>query len=348
MTTNNSIKCLDSSEELSLIQNAEKKLKGVIIDKDSNTVVQNFFMPIEFILGKDNHEINSFPTTLYKYVEGTSIRVYFWKDKWRISTTSRLDAFTSFWSNPVSFGALFVERLQKLGVSTLEEFYGLLDVSKVYFFLLPTSGMNRIGVLEDLNELFLIAMHQLQHEDTLQYGIDLEGFPNHGVWKYLDKYMVSDVNELDNLTKSIDTDGFIWFPPNGNNQMVKFVTESYISRCKLRDNQANISFRYLQLKKNGDTEGCRKLEEMYPEARFDDLDNTMERLSRFLHKMYINRYVHKEYVIVNRTYYTILKRIHGLYISSRVPTSIKQVKDVIMENDTRLILSLLRKFSNPT
>lgn len=345
-------KCLDFTDELKLIQNTEQKLKGVIVDNDSNVVVHNFCMPTEYTLGKNNaiifEEISfSFPTTLYKYVEGTSIRVYRWNEKWRISTTSRLDAFTSFWSTPSSFGSLFSKLLtEHLGVPTIDDFFNLLDPHKIYFYLLPTTGTNRIGTLHDVHKLFLVA---IQEGSKLYYGKELPK-ESSTIWEYLEEFEVSGKEELERfLSISTDqTDGFLWFPLERDNRIVKFVTEKYLNRCKLRDNQANILFRYLQLKKKGDTEGCEKLREMYSNSTFEELDNTLERLSRYLHKLYISRYVHKEYVIVNRQYYSILKRIHSLYISNRVPTVVNRVTDVILENDARLILSLLRKFSNPT
>jgi len=352
ISRDSNFKCIDFNEDLKLVYNRAKKLKGIITDNNSNTVVQNFQVPIEYVIGKDTNaikdSIREFPISLFKYVEGTSIRVYFWNGDWRISTTSRLDANTSFWSKSSSFGSLFSDLVTSITGVPIEVFLMSLNKDRIYFFTLPTTGTNRIGTKYELNNFFLMG---IQENDKLLYGKNL---PKDEVnaWMYLEDIHVDSMESLETLLSKDNTEndsflGYLFYPDmDSNNQVIKILTEQYFSRCRLRDNQSNLYFRYLELKKSQDDEQCLKLIDMYPEISFTkEIDMKLDKLCKFLHKMYINRYVYKEYIVLDRIYFNILKRIHTLYIEKRRPTTVYHIKDIIYENDPPVILSLIRKFS---
>jgi hypothetical protein len=122
-------------------------------------------------------------------IEGSILRVYYSKDEWHISTNGRLDAFTSFWANPESFGKQFENLIFTLTREQLDfdEFCCGLDQEYNYFFLLPTFENNRLGALEDIMKFYLVGLEHTK-DHTLLSGSSLpsytRGFTNHQLWSY--------------------------------------------------------------------------------------------------------------------------------------------------------------------
>ena len=101
---------VEMTEDLRLYRTEDMRYKGIICDQQDQLIVQNFAVPTEFILPRDHEAVyesfrdETFPLTVYESIEGTILRVYWFGDEWRVSTTSRIDAFGSSWASEQSFG----------------------------------------------------------------------------------------------------------------------------------------------------------------------------------------------------------------------------------------------------
>ena len=78
-----------------------------------------------------------------QYVEGIKLTVYYYADKWMISTTRVIDAFSSFWSSPKSFGTMFMEACEILYPHVHNQLLGNLSEGPLsalhsYVFILST------------------------------------------------------------------------------------------------------------------------------------------------------------------------------------------------------------------
>lgn len=357
------LRCVDITENLKLFHNTNNKVKGIITDSHNNVIVNNFPVPIEYILSKDTNtilekNINTYPFTIYNYIEGTSIRVFKYANEWKISTTSRLDAYTSYWSNSKSFGTMFSELLTSISEKTMDDFFTSLDENNIYYFILPTFGTSRIGAKQNHKKIFLVGIQEM-NSDKIIFGEELKN-KNLGenLWSYLDSYVINsreqfeellnkNYNEstVENNDSTVDFCGYLVYDMDMK-EIYRLVTESYYNRCKVRNNNSNLFLRYIQLKKNNKNL-CDDLINLFPEISFhDEIDVQFEKLCKFLHKMYINRYVYKEYIILEKKLYNILKKAHIIYLDKKNPTTIDTIKEIIYKNNPKIILSLIRNFSH--
>ena len=81
-----------------------KILRGYGLDRTEEVVIN----PQDPIWGPlDKVDLNT--DKVIQYVEGIKLTVFYYAGEWRISTTRVIDAFSSFWSSPKSFGTMFME-----------------------------------------------------------------------------------------------------------------------------------------------------------------------------------------------------------------------------------------------
>ena len=100
----------DSDERL-------KQCRGVVFNKDKivlkaypyhKEINQSDFSELEKDMEGENFE----KCTFYDALEGALIRMYYFNDKWYVSTNKKLDAFKSKWASTESFGASFKGALE--------------------------------------------------------------------------------------------------------------------------------------------------------------------------------------------------------------------------------------------
>jgi len=332
-------KGVEMNEHLRLYHTIDDKYKGIIFDQSYQLVLFNFPIPEEVVVESTDQLSNlelDFPLQVYDSVEGTLIRLFYFKDEWQMATSSRLDAYTSFWSSHKSFGKQFEEYVEDISGTPLEVFLCSLDRSIAYFFLLPTSGVNRIGKAEDEKDkkVYLVGT---QSEGKIHLADSSLGS---NVWSYLESITVNHLEELLELTVK---NPLVYYS-SGLDKIQKFMSRDYTERCKLRNNSQNVVGRYFELLRE-DSDQAEKFRSMYPEANLEFYSKQLHTIVGYIHKNYYNRYVKKEYTIVPKIYFGIMKKCHEHYLETREKTTVEQVYNIILEQDTKLILSLIRNFS---
>ncbi len=320
-------------------------VKGLITDHKENRVLENFSVPVEYVVPNQERELRSeliFPLMAYSAEEGTLIRVYFFQDEWRISTSSRIDAYESFWASRQSFGSQFEEYVVSITGTPLEVFLCSLDPSLKYFFLLPTSGLNRLGKLpsDESTRIFLVGIQTA--DGVLKYGEEIHN-QERNAWSYLDEYVFSNFEDF--MLHVLRKGNLIIYR---SSDILKCISEAYKLRCDVRNNEMNVTLRYVELLRES-PEQCKILEEMYPdemypELKLRDIPSKLEGITRYIHDNYMSRYVQKEYVQIPKTYYEIMKRCHEDYRSTREKTTLDKVWNTVLSQEPKNILSLIRNF----
>ena len=124
-----------------------KRTRGVVFNGDD--VVFSGFNYVEDINVNDKERLNKLESSLnsknfkvYNSYEGTLIRVFYFGDKWYITTHRKLDAFKSKWAGKNSFGECFKNSINENG--NYELFFDGLDKRFGYMFLLVNNNDNRI------------------------------------------------------------------------------------------------------------------------------------------------------------------------------------------------------------
>lgn len=339
-----------------------KASRGVIRNGD-NILCKTFGYTPE-ISCEDNERIKSLVHSLsqckvYDAEEGASVRLWFSKDssaaggKWRISTHRKIDAFHSRWGNPnsKSFGDMFVEALRhecsigemnnrSFSSDLLNEYTESLDKNKSYVFLVRNSDENRIvcDASDHTQAYFIGAFDRSTH--LLVEGND-SGFPTPM------SHQFESVDDLIGFVSNVDSrkkQGLIVYLPNQT--QFKVMNQNYLNFFGARGNEPSIKFRYLQVR--GDQNMVSMLYTLYPEhiPTFEMYENILTDVSRKIHRSYVNRFIHHQFVTLPQHEYFILQACHGWHVQDRQRNkiSLEKVTDVIDSQSPTSLNKLIKPY----
>ena len=304
--------------------------RGIVFSGDI-LVMKSFPFTYDYT-EKENHEeihalLHNNICSIYDSFEGALLRMFFFNNKWYLSTNRKLDAYKSRWASRTTFGELFHQALQyefitneifrkNLGGEAgggdddiMNRFLNILNTRKQYMFLLLNNHENRIVCRYDHPKFlhvgtFMDGNLSLQHENI---GLD---YPKQHLFESIDE-MYRYVNTLDwNLLQ-----GLIIF--GQNNKQYKILNPTYIDLCKIRGNESSIKFRYLQLR--NDTAKKEALRKLYPEwsATFDAYDQYIIDICNNILQGYINRYIRKIFVTLPLEQFIIMSEVHKWHVLDR-------------------------------
>lgn len=304
-----------------------KKCRGVVFHKDT-MILQAFPYTNEY--SNNDPELKNVIDDISKWsfydsFEGALLRMFYFENRWFLSTHRKLDAFQSKWSSRDSFGTLFVKgleheyirsssfekRIGKDASNILQKFQETLDVSSQYMFLVRNTLENRI-VCDPPSE-----------EDTKLFHV---GTFKNGIFERdseidLPKPSKIELNSLTDLTAYVEKidiakkQGVICF--DRTNQPVKVLNDFYMEMFKARGNEPSVKFRYLQVRMNKKIVDI--LSRLYPNmtSTFDDYEKTLYDIAQMIHRSYIMRFIKKRYVIVPKEEYQVIKECHTWYLSDQ-------------------------------
>lgn len=360
-------KCTDSNEKLFLYnythcdnesESLIKECRGIIKTSDGKIIVQTFNYTDEYLdtdAAGIHGRIQNIDEWHIRYsMEGTLIRVFYYDNEWYISTHKKLNAFKSRWSCRDTFGDIFRMGLQEVFGSecesdVLQEFLARLDKSKIYVFLLRSNHENRIvcqahyvGKREQIVYVgffttpdFAFVLNNGVTESSI---VDDVGDGSNDAESWLRALAapkatvpvttVDDLIALAGTVNPFEYQGLIMFHKQSRDHF-KIVHHKYHDLSKLRDNNPNLRFRYLELRQ--DAEKIQQLYALYPRFAdmFDDYEDILHKIARMILHFYVSRYIKNKYVTLPREEYLVMKKCHEWYLSDRVNNRIFTAK--IME-----------------
>lgn len=276
-----------------------KECKGVIFDRNGNLIVQTIpFIEEMLDVYKDLDNFNDY--TIHEAYEGTMIRVFWYEDKWYISTFKKLNAYTSYWGtgsdeNPLpSFGELFEKRILEK-YSHLEEFYSTLNKDYTYLFILLP------------NENTRLVSHA--REDVLLFGVYNKGVKVNETLETFEmpkKLSFENIEVLKEYVENMD-----WKEKSGvllqsENRLIRVYNSKYYHLLQLRDPSfQDVGVRYL-LCKDEEKEDLKKL---YPNFNFERYESALVSATTHLYDVAVRR--KSEYVHVSPIENTVLKFFEG-------------------------------------
>lgn len=357
------IKCTDSDENLSNFcysnenprsdedgetfdKNKDyiKQVRGVVVDKDYNIVMSAFPYTPQYSVDeiytnvaelffnastqtelsqsdRVNDGINM--CRFYECHEGALIRMFYYSDKWYITTHRRLNAFKSKWGGVESYGTAFKKGLKhqiennpelkdKLPVTDgnyYDAFQSLLDTTKHYMFLVANTSDNRL-VCNGVDS------PTIWHVGTFKDGVllnDDDIFVNKPV-----EINFSELDEIKTYVTNVDitkSPGLIVFMP-GNVQF-KISNSEYMKYLDVRGNQPSVKFRYLQIR--CDPEYNTRMRELYPDfcKDFDEYENMLKTVTKEIHSAYMDRFIHKKFISVPQAEFAVIRTAHGWFMENR-------------------------------
>jgi len=322
----------DSSDEL-------KAYRGLVFDKDILIASSLGFTP-EY----NENELDKIPDlnlTDYSFFpaeEGTLLRVFFHK-KWYLSTHRKLDAFQSRWGSNESFGDIFLKCIGQ----TFENLTSLLNQFNVYFFLVRNTKETRIvSHPPEMPKVYHVGT--LVDNEVFDMSIDI-GIPRQQEMTF------ESMNDVSNYVFNCDplkVQGLIAFSKDGKGKQLKIVNTKYQYYSRIRDNEPDLNFRFLQLWRDKTSLLYQKFMELYPQ--FDNktelYTNYSFKIAKYLHNMYFKKFVKKEKVICQKEEWSILQNVHTWFWAERTTRKVTfdvMYKMVLSDENLRAFYRIMRR-----
>lgn len=362
------VRVVDSDENLKLYcystcdENDSDEVKfcrGLVFDNDKNLVLKAYSYTPEYTTEEHEKIISLLQPvwsgcTVFDSYEGAIIRVFYFKDKWYISTHRRLDAFKSKWADKLSFGSLFFERLMD-EVETSEDFssfvgspsenekfedrfLSLLNKEYQYFFLVKPSGENRI-VSDYPENNFVLHVGTFKGQEEVNESIGLSKPQQHNFDTIEDMLAYVDNVNIGKLQ------GTVVFTPT---TQIKVLNTEYKYYFDIRGNEPSIKFRYLQLRM--DRQKRRDLMDLYPThvPIFDSYEDIIYDIAQNIKNAYVERFIRKQFVRMPQEEYAIMKQCHEWHHENRDQHHInfQRVIDIINDQSPTKLNHLIRRYIN--
>lgn len=336
-----------------------KNSRGIIKTKHGNVVCKTFnFVPELLETDKDEikKQLEDFSNLkFYVAEEGSLVRLFFFKNKWHLSTHRKISAFNSRWGSEEdaeSFGEMFVNclvhelggKLKNLEVESSDDIFDVychtLDTKKIYTYLIRCNEFNRIvcdAVVDPT--MYFTGSFETQTFSLLNTNDSLFDYPK--------ELKFSNVEELVKYVSEVDPrkmQGVMAYLPNGN--QVKIVNSMYNKFSLVRGNEPNILARYLQVRE--DFEMFQDMHLLYPlySPKFEEIENILENISYQIHKNYVNRYINHNYVNVPQPEYFILQKAHEWHLQDRYNNRVylEKIKELVYNSEHHFLLKLIKSY----
>ena len=359
----NQIKLVDSDNGLDLFcyikcessdSDIIKKCRGVVFNGDKQ-IMNGFPYTYEYMVdNRDeiNEQIKDIfdKCSFYDAYEGSLIRMFYFGDKWYISTNRKLDANKSRWSSTESFGYYFKQALENEELNNenfkahlpnegdiIERFQTILDTTKQYMFLLLNNDQNRIVCLSPNRPTVL-------HVGTFVNGV--LNMDENVYIPYAKKHNFESLEDICNHVSEVDItkiQGIIVFAPD--NTQYKIFNRDYYEYYRVRGNEPSIKFRYLQVRMNKRYNNL--LRQLYPNFSdaFDEYENNIYAICKNIYKAYLDRFIRNIYVKVPPEEFKVIRSCHDWHLQNRETNKINlnKVIDIYNEQPATNINKMLRR-----
>ena len=360
--------------------------RGIVFDENDKVIFKGFNFTTEY--KSDDEFIQNYELTdrnrVFESYEGTLIRLFFYKDKWFITTHRKLDAFKSKWLSQESFGTTFKNALKNEYVNNVDfrqkivdqqqvdnsdiffdTFLSLLNKSKKYCFLIENNIENRllttcyndprvyhIGTFSDIPE-------RMEDEMEIDEPLSLTPPKFQSVCKLSDESLCmstprelffSTMNDLKNYVNSLDvmrSPGVIVFEEH---EQFKVCSQNYKNCLALRGSFSSLKQRYIQLKLSGNQSELEEFRRIFYEDRhmFSNYEDDILLASKEIHSIYLARFIRKEYTFTSKEYFKIIKLCHSFYLENRDVNRVtaQVVYNIMLTMNASFICSLLKNKGN--
>ena len=254
----------------------------------------------------------TYDTKFFKAYEGTILRVWNYNGKWFLSTHRKINASQSKWGHSINYGRLFDMALEAASLTekSFDDYVKLLEPNKVYVFLLRTFQANR-KVCTALEHPTLYCIGSFNREKDFAFEI------NNPEACLPSPEQLTDIETPEQLIAHVNTmnyleyQGVVLLNPDGTSG--KLVNVEYDALDKLRGNEPNVLYRYVQLR--WDAPRAAQFRKLYPEHEpsFDKWERVMDHVVRNILRKYIERFINRRTAILPPEQYPMLQKLQDLY-----------------------------------
>jgi hypothetical protein len=310
-----------------------RQIRGCVFD-GNDLVLKSLAYPIE-CTAFENLKGGVF--TLMR--EGTVIRVFNYKGKWMTTTHRKLNAFKSKWNNE-SFGDIFQLFVKEhTGFESLDEFYGTLDASKVYMFIIGTTEKTRmISPAESFIQL--IGVYDPNNNwEKISVPENVKCFEINAIANVDETNVFEYVSNL----KYPFGDGIGVFVTMPDGTSYKVTNEEYAKLFGYRNNLPSVMFAYLHNVFESDRKAI--FRRLYPAhiSDFDAYDKEIIEIAKCIQQKYYLKFVTKQQVETTPSEYMVMYKVHGNYINNRLPVKTSSVYSVLSEMSPTVINKIMKE-----
>lgn len=286
-----------------------RECRGIILTKDPLEIVcysmDKLYQSDEFSEEELEQFFDDANWVVEELLDGSLLKLYWYNDQWTIATNRCIEAKKARWANYRSFYDLFQESKGELDLSRLNKRCS-------YSFVL-CHPENRIVTNHQKAKIVHVATRDLETLEEINEDV--------GVEKPLQLKM-----DWDTLQERLQTNPFYipgYVLKTKDNRRIVMKCENYKKVKKLKGNSQDLTYRYLQLQRENETQ-FKEFLSYFPE--FVWIDTQLETLAREVHQTYMEFFVKREKSRVNRDLWELMRELHILYLRTHVPTSLAKVR----------------------
>jgi len=288
----------------------------------------------------------------YKSYEGTVIRIIHDEQdgvtKRVVSTHKKLDAFESYWGSDKSYGELFkqeIERMSENKDNAFDLFLTSLDSKYNYTFLLLSNDDNKIVASHNNKIIFIGCFDRTNHKYTMDADTGNLTFSRP------EEIQINNTDDIMTYVENVDyndAQGLIAIRQD-EFKLFKVINDDYKQKSMLRGNNSNLIYRYFYLKKN-DQDMFIDFLNLFANKKdhFLQAETEFVELCKYIHMVYYQRYILKNFVFVNPVFHSILKKIHAWHLQDKKKNicTLQSVIIQVSECDAKTIFYMLKELRN--
>jgi len=281
-----------------------KKLRGYIFDLTlRKALCYPVHMREEYSYFKKNNKFGDI--TITPYIEGTMINLYYFDDKWHLSTKSRLDASKSKWKNKKNFSQLMLE--------ASDIYYEKLNNNYCYSFVLQHME-NKIVSEVKSNRVFLAMVRDLKTDRIItddvsvtRLGSNISNIPK------ITKFRNYDDLEKSLKSLTVSDCGYMLKQKDGEDRS-RLLAPKYEKVLNYNGNCYHITRNLMKIEKDGNINGYLVY---YPHHKeiYDNYTTTRNKLLRKIYKLYIMSRVN--YIFIPKYLRGIIHEIHQIFLKNK-------------------------------
>jgi hypothetical protein len=296
---NDDLYMISFTENSNLALKIVRAMNGVIFEKNTNKLLHYSFPKAyegvyspHFENEKDCYKklINQ-PFEVEISIEGTHLKVFWYKDSWKVSTSRNIEAGLSFWNSEKSFKEMFYETCEFENIN-LED----LDKQYCYSFIMQHPE-NKI--CSDISVPYCNMINKVNLKENTVIR-NTEGFlVDCSIELLMEKVRQSTAN----LNYIVYLEDF---------SRIKITNNNFKKLRKLLKNENNIQRSYLKSLQEGTSEEMKKNFKEKCEI-FERVENILDFTVKSIHESYKNNFIYKKNEQVYHKFSKILKNLHWIY-----------------------------------
>ena len=333
-----------------------KQTRGVIKDEDNNTVCSSYSFTPEYTLEEREKYLSQLTDlstcAVFRSEEGTLLRLFFDDNRWTLSTHKRINAFESKWSSHKSFGDLFLEALMHYfehdgkGKLQYEDETGLFDQfcntlqrEFNYTFLLRTNAYTKILCDPPSQPTVFFAGY------FEKSGLWNDGNPT--LLPTPERLTFASVEDLEAYVKEVNPfehQGVIIMLPD-RKTTIKIVSTLSMKYKQIRGSEPDVTMAYFRVRKS--KEEAALFSRIFPLVNINKIEEGLFNIGRFVHRMYVRRYIKKQHTVIQPALFYLMKQSHNWHCLDRSKNivTMEKMMDVMDEQPYMNLFRLYNEYA---